>query len=101
MFGLLKIGLRAGIEVLDVEALWDSGATHALLSHAEERYSSQILGSHHVVGSFVDTEEAVGIYEQCALSGRAHGAKLVLSIETEDCDRIAYEGTRLSFRTEV
>jgi hypothetical protein len=59
MFELLEWGLRAGVEVLDVESAWDKDKTNALLSLAEERYASQILGSHHVVGQEVSPEEAV------------------------------------------
>lgn len=96
MFQLLHLGLRAGVEVLDVESAWDAAKTNALLTVAEERYSSQILGSHHVVGKQITTEEAVGLFEQCALNGRAHGAKVVLSIESEDKDRMAYEAALIT-----
>jgi pentafunctional AROM polypeptide len=55
------------------------------------RYASQILGSHHVVGSTVTLEKAVTLLQQCALQGPAHGAKLVLSIKPDKQDRMAYE----------
>jgi pentafunctional AROM polypeptide len=96
MFELLSLGLRTGVEVVDVEALWDPNQTNHLLTQAEERYSSLMLGSHHVVGHAVDTEQAVEIFEKCALNGRSHGVKVVLSIETEDQDRTAYEAALIA-----
>lgn len=86
MFELLDLGLRSGAEVLDVESAWDAGLTDALLSRAGERYTSLILGSHHVVGKQVTEDEAVDLYRQCRMSGRAHGTKVVLSIDSNDDD---------------
>lgn len=96
MFQLLRWGLRSGVEVLDVESAWDEKMTNDLLNLAQERYSSQILGSHHVVGKQIDLEEAVELFQQCAFDGRAHGAKVVLSIEDEEKDRMAYEAALIS-----
>lgn len=96
MFEMLEWGLRGGVEVLDVESAWDTAKTTDLLDHAEERYSSQILGSHHVVGKEVSTEDAVALFEQCALNGRAHGAKVVLSIDSDEKDRMAYEAALIA-----
>mmetsp|Transcript_12808 Transcript_12808/g.26965 ORF Transcript_12808/g.26965 Transcript_12808/m.26965 type:complete len:827 (+) Transcript_12808:96-2576(+) len=96
MFDILDWGLRAGVECLDVESAWDKGETDALLTRAEERYSSQILGSHHVVGAEISTEEAVDLFQQCALDGRAHGAKVVLSIESQEKDKMAHQAALLS-----
>lgn len=96
MFDLLYWGLRAGVECLDVESAWDETKTDALLSRAEDRYSSQILGSHHVVGKEIKTEEAVVLFQQCALNDRAHGAKVVLSIESEESDKMAHQAALIS-----
>lgn len=96
MFDILDWGLRAGVECLDVESAWDREKTDALLTLSEERYSSQILGSHHVVGTEVSTEEAVDLFQQCALDGRAHGAKVVLSIESQEKDKMAHQAALLS-----
>lgn len=96
MFQLLELGLRGGVEVLDVESAWDPAATDRLLSLAETRYASQILGSHHVVGSEVTTEEAVKLFQKCALNDRAHGAKVVLSILDESKDRMAYDAAAIA-----
>ena len=96
MFEMLEWGLRGGVEVLDVESAWDAGMTRRLLDKAQERYSSQILGSHHIVGKQVSTEEAVLLFEQCALEGRAHASKVVLSIDSEERDRMAYEAALIT-----
>lgn len=96
MFELLEWGLRGGVEVLDVESAWDPEKTRKLLDKAERRYTSQILGSHHVVGKEITTEEAVELFLQCALQGRAHGAKVVLSINDQNNDRMAYEAALIA-----
>lgn len=96
MFEMLEWGLRAGCEVLDVESAWDKASTDNLLALSKLRYASQILGSHHVVGKEVSIATAVGLFQQCALDGRAHGAKVVLSIESEDKDRMAYEAASIA-----
>ena len=89
MFEILQLGLRAGVEVLDVESAWDKAKTNHLLEQVEDRYTSQLLGSHHVVGETVSDEEAVEYYRKCALDGRAHGAKVVLSIDDRSRDNQA------------
>jgi shikimate-5-dehydrogenase/3-dehydroquinate dehydratase type I len=96
MFKRLEWGLRSGVEVLDVESAWDPAKTANLLDKAEQRYSSQILGSHHIVGKEVSIEDAVELFVQCAMGGRAHGAKVVLSIDSEDNDRMAYEAALIA-----
>jgi pentafunctional AROM polypeptide len=96
MFDLLYWGLRGGVEVLDVESAWDAVRTNDLLTTAEQRYASQILGSHHVVGTEISTEEAVHLFQQCSLDGRAHGAKVVLSIESSNKDKMAHEAALLA-----
>lgn len=92
MFDLLQLGLRSGVEVLDVESAWDAALTDKLLTKAEQCYTSQILGSHHVVGTQVSMDEAVQLYRQCRINDRAHGGKVVLSITSNDNDedQLAY-----------
>jgi len=99
MFKVLELGLRGGVEVLDVESSWDPVKTDKLLTMAEERYTSNILGSYHEVPDAVSTERAVELYHQCTLNGRAHGAKMVLSVDAESDDetkdRQAYEAGKI------
>ncbi|KAL7469857.1 hypothetical protein ACHAXS_010127 [Conticribra weissflogii] len=93
MFDLLELGLRSAVEVLDVESAWNKHLTDRLLVKAQQRYTSLILGSHHVVGSEVSMEEAINLYRQCRMSNRAHGGKVVLSINDNENnkDQMAYE----------
>mmetsp|Transcript_18281 Transcript_18281/g.28233 ORF Transcript_18281/g.28233 Transcript_18281/m.28233 type:complete len:833 (+) Transcript_18281:128-2626(+) len=91
MFELLEWGLRSGVEVLDVESAHDPAKTDALLTRAEQRHASMILGSEHIAPQEISTEEAVDKFLQCGMGGRAHGTKVVLSIENEERDRMAYE----------
>jgi pentafunctional AROM polypeptide len=95
MFDLLELGLRSGVEVLDVESAWDASLTDKLLTQAQKRYTSLILGSHHVVGSEVTPEEAVELFRQCRMNNRAHGGKVVLSIndDGENKDQMAFEAS--------
>lgn len=93
MFDLLDLGLRSAVEVLDVESAWDEQQTNNLLQRAQERYTSLILGSHHVVGTQVNMDDAIRLYRQCRMNDRAHGAKVVLSITSNDNDddQLAYK----------
>jgi 3-dehydroquinate dehydratase type I len=88
----LQWGLRAGVEVLDVESAWPDLVETIFQWVTTRNYASQILGSHHVVGGpTIELDEAVTLFQQCELNGRAHGTKLVLSIDNEDDDRMAYQ----------
>jgi len=95
MFDVLELGLRSGVEVLDIESAWDADLTDKLLAKAQSRYTSLILGSHHVVGTQVSMDEAVELYRQCRMKNRAHGAKVVLSITSNenDEDQLAYKAS--------
>jgi shikimate-5-dehydrogenase/3-dehydroquinate dehydratase type I len=102
MFELLKLGLRGGVEVLDVESAWDPTLTANLLDQAEATYpSTMILGSHHVVGEEVSTAEAVKLFRNCALDGRAHGAKVVLSLDegNEEKATMAYDAGMIAAKS--
>mmetsp|Transcript_2423 Transcript_2423/g.3791 ORF Transcript_2423/g.3791 Transcript_2423/m.3791 type:complete len:879 (-) Transcript_2423:299-2935(-) len=96
MFDLLHLGLRSGVEVLDVESAWDEQRTVEFMDTVEDRYNSQILGSHHVVPHEVSMEEAVGIFTQCQLKSRSHGAKVVLSIEDSSKDSMCHDAGVIS-----
>lgn len=101
MFQLLKLGLRSCVDVLDVESAWDDDLTNELLSRTSGKpYTTQILGSEHVVGREVSTGEAVGLFRQCGLNGRAHGAKVVLTIQDKTNDNAAYVASELAHTLE-
>jgi len=90
MFDMLSWGLRSGSEVVDIESNWDKRMTLDFIASAQERYSSQLLGSYHVLKTDTTLEGAVELFQQCQLYGHAHGAKLVLSIDDEKDDSMAY-----------
>lgn len=90
MFDLLQLALRSGVEILDIESAWDEQKTSVLLDQVEDTYPTQILGSHHVVNKTVTDEEATAFYRKCSLGGRAHGAKVVLSINDQEKDQQAF-----------
>eukprot|EP00557_Chaetoceros_sp_GSL56_P006775 CAMPEP_0176494572 /NCGR_PEP_ID=MMETSP0200_2-20121128/10180_1 /TAXON_ID=947934 /ORGANISM="Chaetoceros sp., Strain GSL56" /LENGTH=855 /DNA_ID=CAMNT_0017892363 /DNA_START=25 /DNA_END=2592 /DNA_ORIENTATION=+ len=96
MFDLLQLGLRSGVEVLDVESAWDEDKTCRILNQVEDRHATQILGSHHVVGEKVTDEEAIEFNRKCCLGGRAHGAKVVLSIDDQKDDQQALHAAEAS-----
>ena len=95
MFDLLELGLRSAVEVLDVESAWDASLTDQLLTKAQKRYTSFVLGSHHVVGEEVTPDEAVQLFRQCRMNNRAHGGKVVLSIndDANNKDQMAYDAS--------
>jgi shikimate-5-dehydrogenase/3-dehydroquinate dehydratase type I len=96
MFDLLRLGLRSAVEVLDVESAWNKEEQVALLESIEDHYTAQILGSHHIVNQQVTTEEAAHLFRNCSLKGRAHGAKVVLSITDEAMDRQAFIASKIA-----
>uniref|UniRef100_A0A7S1BTH9 Shikimate dehydrogenase n=1 Tax=Corethron hystrix TaxID=216773 RepID=A0A7S1BTH9_9STRA len=87
MYDFAALGFRTGSEVVDIESAWDqtpdtAKRRKAILESAEEDYGSTLLlGSHHVVAKKVSDEEALQLFHKCALGGKAHGAKVVLSVD--------------------
>eukprot|EP00594_Rhizosolenia_setigera_P016610 CAMPEP_0178968120 /NCGR_PEP_ID=MMETSP0789-20121207/18022_1 /TAXON_ID=3005 /ORGANISM="Rhizosolenia setigera, Strain CCMP 1694" /LENGTH=847 /DNA_ID=CAMNT_0020653903 /DNA_START=134 /DNA_END=2677 /DNA_ORIENTATION=- len=96
MFKLLRLGIRGASEVMDIESAWDKTLTNNLLQELEEKYSCLILGSHHVVPEEVSLEEAVKLFHQCEFNGRAHGTKVVLSIQDSEKDHMALDASKIS-----
>lgn len=97
MFQLLKLGLRGATDILDIESAWDPEETAQLLDLAQQTYPATILlGSHHVVDREVTTAEAVELFLNCNLQGRAHAAKVVLSIEDPSKVYMAYDASIIS-----
>jgi pentafunctional AROM polypeptide len=90
IFALLEAGLRAGVDILDVEACWPSGYRQAILdSAAHYRRSTLLLGSYHVVGRPCSDDEARAIFRECYHDGRVDAVKVVLTAFTvEDNFRV-------------
>jgi len=81
IFALLALGLRAGIEVLDVEACWDRKVRTKLLDEAWRAYrgTTRLLGSYHVLGRPTADQEALRIFQECYHEGRVDAVKVVLT----------------------
>ncbi|GAB5033332.1 3-phosphoshikimate 1-carboxyvinyltransferase [Nannochloropsis oceanica] len=81
IFKLLGLGLRAGVEVLDVEACWDRKIRSHLLDAAWRSYrgTTRLLGSYHVVGRSTTDQEALRIFQECFHDGRVDAVKVVLT----------------------
>ncbi len=81
IFKLLALGLRAGVEVLDVEACWDRPIRDKLLDEAWRAYrgTTRLLGSYHVVGKPTADEEALRIFKECYHEGKVDAVKVVLT----------------------
>mmetsp|Transcript_12667 Transcript_12667/g.18982 ORF Transcript_12667/g.18982 Transcript_12667/m.18982 type:complete len:773 (+) Transcript_12667:47-2365(+) len=91
VYGLSALGLRAGVEWLDIEANWPALERHAFVDWVRRRYpSTRILGSQHVVDEDhnVGQRAAVRLLHDCHLGGRADALKLVLAAR-DDRDSIA------------
>ena len=97
IFGLLREGLRAGVEWVDVEACWPADQTKAFTSLAVQ-YSktSRLLGSLHV--TVPQTRgEIDGLFAATDLGGAAAMLKTVTgAANDEDCHRIHESGAAQS-----
>ena len=95
MFFLLREGLRAGVQWVDVEACCPKDQTEAFTSLAMTHYShtSRILGSYHVTTPQT-REQTDKIFEDCDLNGKAHVLKTVTgAANNDDCKLIHKSGS--------
>ncbi|KAJ8598419.1 hypothetical protein CTAYLR_007659 [Chrysophaeum taylorii] len=86
VYALAAVGLRAGVEWLDVEANWPALDKHGFVEWASSRYpGTRLLGSQHVVDADHDVgpKTAVRLLHACALGGRADAVKLVVAARDE------------------
>mmetsp|Transcript_32694 Transcript_32694/g.44243 ORF Transcript_32694/g.44243 Transcript_32694/m.44243 type:complete len:471 (-) Transcript_32694:232-1644(-) len=86
---LCRVGLRAGVDWLDVEACWEARHVKGVVEDASRRYpATRLLGSYHVVGRYTSPDAVVDLFKTCHLDGRADAAKVVLTAfsETENFD---------------
>lgn len=90
MFALLREGLRAGIEWIDVEACWPETYIQNLCNLAVSHYSATacLLGSLHVTTP--QTEAQIrSLFDKASLFGHADILKVVTGANNEDdCYRI-------------
>ena len=98
IFALLREGLRAGIEWVDVEACWPQDQTDAFTKLAMTpayRQTSRLLGSLHVTVP-QGRSEIEGLFRACDLGGAADMLKVVTgAANDDDCKRIHQVGTTL------
>lgn len=73
---LCEVGLRAGVEMLDLEASRDSVDMRALVARAS-RLGIQIVGSHHDLGPMPSTAEIIKSLHATTFEGAAAVAKFV------------------------
>ena len=94
IFALLREGLRAGCEWVDVEACWPADQVQAFTALAARDYActSRLLGSLHVTTP--QTREQVDtIFRDCDLFGAAHVLKAVTGAANDaDCQLIHAAG---------
>lgn len=87
IFSLLREGLRAGVEWVDVEACWPKDTTQAFLEEAKGQYSrsTRLLGSLHITTP--QTEDQIReLFQDAALGGSADMLKVVTGAAgEEDC----------------
>jgi 3-dehydroquinate dehydratase type I len=77
MFDLLREGLRAGCEWIDVEACWGDDYINSLTSLAQEEYActSRLLGSLHITTPQSENQIA-SLFEKTKLKNAAHMLKV-------------------------
>jgi len=94
IFALLREGLRAGLEWIDVEACWPKEHVEAFTALAAREYglTSRLLGSLHVTTPQT-REEIDDLFAATRLNGKAHILKTVTGAAgNDDCERIHVSG---------
>jgi len=98
IFALLREGLRAGVEWVDVEACWPQDQTDAFTTLAKSsayQQTSRLLGSLHVTVPQTKSE-IEGLFGACDLRGTADMLKVVTGAASDDdCRRIHEVGSSL------
>lgn len=78
LFSLYGVGLRAGVEWLDIESNWGEDRCGPAIDTARRQYPcTRLLGSWHVVGRHTQAAEIDSLFDACAFGGRVDGAKVV------------------------
>lgn len=77
LFRLARWGLRAGCEVMDIEANWPMSYREALIREASRDYPGAVLvGSYHVVGRKTTEEQAQKLFMECYHDGAVDAVKV-------------------------
>lgn len=77
LFRLARWGLRAGCEVMDVEANWPMSYREELTREARETYpGAMLVGSYHVVGKKTTEDQAKDLFMECYHDGAVDAVKV-------------------------
>lgn len=77
LFRLARWGLRAGCEVMDIEANWPMSYREGLIQEASRDYPGAVLvGSYHVVGKKTTEEQARKMFMECYHDGAVDAVKV-------------------------
>ena len=98
IFKLLREGVRAGCEWIDIEACWPTTITQSLVTNIKTNYAltSRILGSLHVTTP-QSKDEITQLYRQSSLEGNANILKVVTGASNKnDCELIHRIGADVS-----
>lgn len=77
LFRLARWGLRAGCEVMDIEANWPMSYREGLIQEASRDYPGAVLmGSYHVVGRKTAEEQARKLFMECYHDGAVDAVKV-------------------------
>lgn len=81
LFRLARWGLRAGCEVMDVEANWPMSYREGLIREAAGSYPGAVLvGSYHVVGKKTSEEQAKKLFMECYHDGTVDAVKVCVCV---------------------
>lgn len=84
LFRLARWGLRAGCEVMDIEANWPMSYREGLIREASRDYPGAVLvGSYHVVGRKTTEEQAQKLFMECYHDGAVDAVKVRYSYIVE------------------
>lgn len=87
LFRLLRWGLRAGAEVVDVEANWPIAHREDFIKDARERFPGAVLvGSYHVVGRKTTEDQARALFMECYHGGAVDAVKVRILVITVTSD---------------
>ncbi|OQR86371.1 pentafunctional AROM polypeptide [Achlya hypogyna] len=75
IFELLKLGLRLGCEVIDMECCWESALQSELLA---AKGGAAILASYHAIHERATKAKTAELFDLCAWQGQVDIAKVVL-----------------------
>jgi len=80
-FALLRLGLRLGCELVDIECTW---AEERIDEIVRQRCSTLLVGSFHEIRRTPSAEELASLFRRCSLGGSAAIAKVVIKCSSRE-----------------